>query len=159
MTSDANPLINQEIKKKSFSFKRVFLSVIFLSFFIGAIFFIEEDQVFLEDFSSTSSTTTTLMSLMKYDFQKLKKSNSLPPTLYNVKQIQFFNRSESLNLEKNKLENFINLKQAGKFKLTVEFYPFPEDESAHLVQFNWINVKTKDKVWEVNRVYKLNQKR
>lgn len=115
--------------------------------------------MFSETLSSNSSPTATLMALMKYDFAQLGETKSLPTALYDIKQIQFNNRSENLNLDKKDLINFITLKPKGKLKLVVEFYPFPEEETSHLVQFNWINLKSKDKIWEINRVYKLRKKR
>lgn len=143
-------------QKKSYVLKKKIIGLLFLSgLTTGAYFFAKEDLTFSEDLSSTSSPTASLMAMMKYDFAKLKKSKSLPEALYEVQEIQFNNRSENLDLKNNELSEFINLKRSGKLKLVVEFYPFPEEATSHLVQFNWINVKSKDKIWEINRVYKL----
>ncbi len=99
------------------------------------------------------------MNLIKYDFAKLRESKFLSDPLLNIKQIQFQNRTENLKFEKKDLINFLQLKPNGRFILTTEFYPFPDEDQSFLVQFNWIDIKSKDKVWEMNRVYRLKKKR
>lgn len=118
-----------------------------------------DEELSSEDNSSVLSPTSALIFLLKKDFEHLKKSNSLSKNLYDVRQIQFYNKSESLNLIQSELKSFIKIKKSGQFIITVDFYSFPEESNSYLVQLNWINAKTKDKVWEVNRVYRLNKKK
>jgi len=131
------------------------------SFLIGALasafYFYNEGffEVSSEDFSSRSPTVPLLMNLIEYDFKKLQDTKSLTPGLFNVQQIQYFNRTETLKLDPKELRNVLQLKPASPLLLTIELYPFPEEPNSYLVQFNWINLRSKDKIWEMNRVYKL----
>ena len=141
---------------------KITLLILLISSFSSFLYFYQDfsDEEFSsEENSSTLSPTSALMILLKKDFEHLKKSNSLSKNLYDVRQIQFYNKSETLNLVQNELKSFIKIKSSGQFIMTVDFYSFPEEKNSYLVQLNWINAKTKDKVWEINRVYKLDKKK
>lgn len=139
---------------------KIFLgtSSIGLTVAMSLLFFFEQNHL-AQDFSSHSSPVPTLVSLMKYDFNKLHEQKSIPDTLLNIRQLHYHDRTENLKIESKDLSQFMNLKTSGKFILTIEFYPFPEEEKSYLVQFNWIDIKSKDKVWEMNRVYRLQRKK
>ncbi len=135
------------------------ISIFSLSYFFYSSQEFNDEESYSEEISSTMSPTATLILLLKKDFEHLKKSNSLSKNLYDVRQIQFYNKSETLNLAQSELRSFIKIKKSGQFIMTVDFFSFPQEDNSYLVQLNWINAKTKDKVWEINRVYRLSKKK
>lgn len=140
--------------------RKIIMVILLLIMTIIGLFGVKNSFINEESFSSHQySTTKALMILMKKDFINLKKSKSIPEKLYDVNQIEFFNKSDTLILTKSDLESFIKIYTFGKYKLTVDFYSFPDEKNRHLVQYNWINLKTNDKIWEINRVYNLDKKK
>ncbi len=142
-----------------FKIALLIISIFSLSSFLYFSEELNDEEFSSDENSSTLSPTSALMLLLKKDFDHLKKSNSLSKNLYDVRQIQFYNKSESLNLVQSELKSFIRIKKSGQFIMTVDFFSFPQEDNSYLVQLNWINAKTKDKVWEINRVYRLSKKK
>lgn len=110
------------------------------------------------NFSSQQNEPTfkhEIFELMYKDFLAMKKSKELEKKYFKVFQINIINRAENLKLKKEDFENFLPLNKNASFILLTEFFPFPKKEASFLVQFSWYHRKTKNKVWEINRVYDL----
>ena len=111
-------------------------------------------EFFQQDLSSQRPKSELLIELIKYDFENLIAQRYIPPKLTNVRRIRFHNRS-NLRPKKNDLRNFIPTNASGNYLVKTEVYPFPNEKNSYLVQFDWVDLRDNNKVWEMNRVYKL----
>ncbi|MBE8162815.1 MAG: hypothetical protein HAW63_02385 [Bdellovibrionaceae bacterium] len=88
--------------------------------------------------------------LLKKDLQNLTKKKILPKEWYNIKSIEWSNKTV-----KKYLSSVIHSKKEGKYHLQINTYLLNDDYSALVTQYNLTNIKNKNLVWEFSRTFRI----
>jgi len=95
--------------------------------------------------------------LITADFKRLRSSHILPKAFDSISHIEIVTGTEQARSWLEKIKLPIEQRPDGEFKLEVLLMSF-EDEgrTAAVIQYNIVNNKTHDMVWELGRTFYLN---
>ena len=97
-----------------------------------------------------------LENLIAADFSKLRANNVLPRFFDSISRIEAQSGTEQAKEWLKKIKFPIEQKQDGEFTLEVLLMSFEEDgKLAAVIQYNVVNNKTHDMIWELARTFYL----
>lgn len=97
-----------------------------------------------------------LESLIATDFAKLRANNVLPEFFNSISHIEIQSGSEQAQEWLKKIKFPIEQKSDGEFNLEILVASFEEDgKLAAVIQYNVVNNKTHDMIWELGRTFYL----
>ena len=92
------------------------------------------------------------------DLETLRSHRVLPASFDSVSHLEVQTGTEQARKWLEKIKLPIEQKQDGEFKLEVLLMSFEDDDgkTAAIIQYNIVNNKTHDMVWELGRTFYLN---